>query len=450
MKLTFLGGAKMVTGSQYLLEANDGTRVLIDCGLHQGSNFCERHNWEPFLFEPSSVNAVFVTHAHIDHVGRLPSLVRGGFTGEIFSTAPTRDIAHLSLLDSDHVLARDAERFNLPMLFDDADVEQVSSLWKIVEYHTRVSVGPFTATFFNAAHILGSAFILIEVDGKRIVFSGDLGNAPAPLIGSWELPPEADVVLVESTYGGRVHEALPERKELLRSLITDTVKRGGTLMIPAFAVERTQEILFELHDLSEKGFIPRIPIFLDSPLAIRMTEIYLKYSSFLTREAKTRSPGEKHPLFEFPGLRKTLRTEESKAINDVAPPKVIIAGSGMSHGGRILHHERRYLSDPNSMLLVVGYQAKGSLGRALLDHAPTVKIFGEDVPVRARIKAIGGYSAHADQPQLLRWLSGFTGTKTEAYVVQGEIDEATALKEKIERDLKLRVSIPTEGSEVVL
>ncbi len=439
----------MVTGSNYLLE-HEGSKILIDCGLHQGSSFSERQNWEPFPYDPTSIAAVFVTHAHMDHVGRLPTLVRSGFKGAVYATPPTRDIAHLSLLDSDHILAEEAERFKKPVLYEPRDIDALMSRWKPIPYHETITVGPFRVTLWNAAHILGSAFIVVEVARKQIVFSGDLGNVPAPLIGSGELPPPSDYVLVESTYGGRIHEALPERKELLRGMVKETVERGGTLVIPAFAVERTQELLFELHDLIEHNLIPQVPVFLDSPLAIKMTDIYRKHTDYLAPEATRRDPHEKHPLFEFPGLRKTMMSEESKAINNVPPPKVIIAGSGMSHGGRILHHEKRYLPDPKSTLLIVGYQAQGSLGRQILDGASTVTIFGEEIPVRAHVKAIGGYSAHADQPQLLRWLTPLRASVKRVFIVQGESEEAEALKEKVVGELGMDAHIPDEGEEVML
>jgi metallo-beta-lactamase family protein len=449
MKLTFAGGAQMVTGSNYVLE-HEGASIFVDCGLHQGSNFCERHNWEPFTYDPQSIAAVFVTHAHIDHIGRLPKLVKDGFKGTVYATSATRDMAHLTLLDSEHVLSKEAEKFRLPLLYETADVEALITRWRGIRYHEPIAVGPFRVTFFNAGHILGSAFLLIEVGGKKIIFSGDLGNSPAPLIGPWELPQSADYALIESTYGGRLHEALPERTELLRSMIKETIERKGTLLIPAFATERTQEILFEIHALMEADKLPKIPVFLDSPLAIKMTDVYRTHSDYFTPETLRRAPGEKHPLFEFPGFRKTLSTEESKAINDVLGAKVIIAGSGMSNGGRILHHEKRYLSDPKSTLLIVGYQAKGSLGRQILDGASTVHILGDEIPVHARVKAIGGYSAHADQHQLIEWFRPLASSVKRLFIVQGETEEATALEKKIQETFSVSTHIPDLGEEVML
>lgn len=457
MKLGFYGGAKMVTGANYLLEADDpssssgSTRILVDCGLHQGSNFCERHNWEPFVYPPESLAAVFVTHAHIDHTGRLPALVKHGFRGVVYSTPPTRDAAELLLADSDHILAQEAEHFKKPVLFTTGDIAALMTQWKAVEYHEPVTVGPFTVTFWNAGHILGSSFIVVEAEGETLVFSGDLGNAPAPLIGDPEhFTGNATYALIESTYGDRVHEDLPERKGILEDVIEDTVKRGGVLMIPAFAMERTQELLFEIENLMEEKRIPKIPVYLDSPLAIKLTEVYRNYDRYLRHGAEGKTGGDKAHLFRFPWLTMTETTEASKAINDVPAPKIVIAGSGMSHGGRILHHEKRYLSDPKSTLFLVGYQAFGSLGRQLLDGAKTVRIFGEDIAVQARVKAVGGYSAHADQPQLLSWIRPMRKTLKKAFVVQGEEPAAQALAGKITDELAVATHIPNLGEEVVL
>lgn len=446
MKLTFHGGTKMVTGANYLLESGD-TKILIDCGLHQGSNFCEKHNWEPFPYRPEEIAAVFVTHAHIDHTGRLPKLIRDGFRGTVYATPPTRDAAELLLMDADHILEEEAKRFKQPLLYTSDDVTRLMSHWKGIPYHESVAVGPFRVTLWNAGHVLGSSSIEVNAEGKTIVFSGDLGNSPAPLIGSSELFTKgADYCLIESVYGDRIHENPLARKEILEDLIEDTVKTKGVLMIPAFAMERTQELLSEMNDLAEQGRIPPIPVFLDSPLAIRLTDVYRKYTSFLDAESRNR----KDDLFSFRGLRRTLTTEESKAINDVPPPKVIIAGSGMSHGGRILHHERRYLPDPKSTLLIVGYQTKGSLGRQLLDGEPEVKLFGERVPVRCHIKAIGGYSAHADQNQLVTWIAPMKLGLRKVFVVQGEEEASEALKERLVDELALHTEIPELGETVIL
>jgi metallo-beta-lactamase family protein len=451
MKLSFYGAAQEVTGSNYLLESG-GEKILIDCGLHQGGSFCEEHNFEPFGFNPKEIKAVVVTHAHIDHIGRLPQLVDQGFTGTIFSTPPTRDEAELLLLDSEHILNQEAERHGKPMIYGVEDVVQARKQWQIHPYHQPFSIGPFKVEFFDAGHVLGSAFVKIEAEGKSVIFSGDLGNNPAPFINPTEDPSGGTVAIIESTYGGRIHKQGDIRRQALKTLITETVNRGGTVMIPAFALERIQEIIFELNNLIESGELPRVPVFVDSPLAIRLTAVYQKYSSekdYFNKAATERMRGG-DAIFDFPGLRLTLTTQQSKEINSVTGPKVIIAGAGMSQGGRIMHHELRYLSDPNSAILFVGYQARGSLGRRLIDGEPMVRIMGEHVPVRCTVKAIGGYSAHADQPQLVKWLRDMEQKPQKVFITHGEVEEAQALADKVKTELNLDCHIPERGESVVI
>ncbi|PIP30036.1 hypothetical protein COX26_00810, partial [Candidatus Jorgensenbacteria bacterium CG23_combo_of_CG06-09_8_20_14_all_54_14] len=300
--------------------------------------------------------------------------------------------------------------------------------------------------------ILGSAILAVEAEGKRVVFSGDLGNMPPSFINPRESIPGADYVLVESVYGARVHEDLADRRDALEDLIEETVKAGGVVLIPAFALERTQGLLYELNELVEHGRIPRVPIFVDSPLAIKLTAVYQKYASdpryFGPAAIASLKRGD--ALFNFPGLRMSLTKEQSKEINSVPPPKVIIAGSGMSQGGRILHHEVRYLPDPKSSILFIGYQAEGSLGRKILEGAKTVKLLGEEVAVRAKVKQISGYSAHADQPQLLEWLRPMRLSAKKVFVVQGEEIEALPLAQKIRDELAMDAVVPTEGEVVNL
>ncbi|MEK7086885.1 MAG: MBL fold metallo-hydrolase [Patescibacteria group bacterium] len=459
MKLTFYGGARMVTGANYLLESAD-VKILIDCGLHQGSSFCEALNWEPFPYKPSEIQAVFLTHAHIDHIGRLPKLWKDGFRGKIYSTPPTKDFAELLLLDSEHILREEAKEKNKPPLYGTSDVIETMKLWRKVSYHEKIRIGSpgseLEISFYDAGHILGSSSILISAGqsngGKKIVFSGDLGNSPAPFIKPTEYFENADYVLIESAYGGRFHEDLTERKAVLEDLIEETVRGKGVLLIPAFALERTQEMIFELNELAENGRIPSAPIFIDSPLAIKLTTLYQKYSAepdyFNAAAIKQIRSGD--AIFNFPGLKMTLTTEESKAINEVPPPKIIVAGAGMSNGGRILHHERRYLSDPKTTILFIGYQAVGSLGRRIMEGAKTVKIFGDEIPVRAKIKAIGGFSAHADQPQLLKWLEPMRGHLKKVFVIQGEEEQSLALAQKIKDELAIEAITPSIGETVVL
>lgn len=453
MKLIFHGGAKAVTGANYLLD--DGqSKILIDCGLRQGGRYCEPVNFKPFPYEPSAIHAVFITHAHIDHIGRLPLLYKKGFRGKVYSTPPTKDFARELLLDSEKILSHEAADCSEEPMYGVEEVEGLISLWETAPYHKSIKVNGFEIEFYNAGHILGSSSILIKdaKSGKKIIFSGDLGNPNTPFITKADKISGMDYVVMESTYGGRIHEAEKIRKNELESVIEETIKAGGVLMIPAFALERTQELLFELNELVENGRIPRVPVFIDSPLAIKLTAVYKKYlksSDYFNEEAMILlKAGD--AIFDFPGLRLSLTTEESKKINDVPPPKIIIAGSGMSNGGRILHHEKRYLSDPKNTLLFVGYQASDSLGRRILDGAKTVKILGESVPVRTKVKAIGGYSAHADQPALLEWLRPIGPNLKEVFLVQGEEDEMLPLEGKIRDELAVSVRIPKAGEEVVL
>ncbi len=451
MKLTFCGGAKFVTGSNYLLE-EEGAKILVDCGLNQGPSYCEDLNFEPFQYDPKEVQAVFVTHAHLDHIGRLPSLVKAGFDGTIYSTPPTKDFAELLLLDSEHLLREESDKRHKPPLYEAADILKVMAHWQKRQYHEKVKVGPFEVETYDAGHILGSSSVVVRWGGKEMVFSGDLGNTPAPYIHPTEYVPGANFALVESAYGDRLHEGVDERKAALRSAIRDTVKNGGVLMVPAFAMERTQDLLYELNALVESGEIPRIPVFVDSPLAIKLTAVYQKYASnpdYFNQEA-VGLMRQGDAIFDFPGLHMTLTKEQSKEINGVPGPKVVIAGAGMMNGGRILHHAIRYLPDEHSTLLIVGYQAKGSLGALLLSGERTVKIFGEEVSVRAKMVNISGFSAHADQKGLALWVRQIGPSLQKVFVCQGEEESEKALAAKIKEELGVEAVTPSLGDETVI
>ncbi|MBU2101174.1 MBL fold metallo-hydrolase [Patescibacteria group bacterium] len=451
MKLTFYGGAKTVTGSNYLLES-EGTKILVDCGLHQGGYVCELDNYDPFLYDPKSIDALFITHAHIDHIGRVPKLYKEGFRGKIFSTPPAKEFAEELLLDSGDLLKREAKKCGKEPIYSAEDVVGALSLWNTEKYHKEIVVKDIKGSFYDAGHILGSSSVLIEAEGKKVVFSGDLGNMPAPLIKEYEKIGGIDYAVMESTYGGRIHEDPAERKALLEDAIEDVVQRGGALMIPAFAMERTQELLYELNGLVENGRIPEIPIFLDSPLAIKLTAVYKKYegdADYFDKESiDLIKSGD--AIFQFPGLRLTLKTADSKKIKETPNPKIVIAGSGMSQGGRIVFHESEYLPDENSTILFIGYQVKNSLGRRIFEGENPVTIMGKKVLVRAKVVAIGGYSAHADQILLMRWLKPMKETLKKVYLVHGEEEQMTLLAQKLKDFMAIDVEIPELEESVEL
>jgi metallo-beta-lactamase family protein len=448
MKLTFCGAAGQVTGSCYLLESG-GHQILIDCGLFQGTNMAEQENYGPFPFDATKIEAVFVTHAHLDHTGRLPKLHRDGFTGTIYSTPPTKDCAEFILLDSENLLAHEAQRHGHEPICTTGEVENVMQQWQTLNYHETHQQGPFTITLYNAGHILGSSIAKIDVEGKTIVFSGDLGNYPPPIIQPTEFLDGADICAIDGTYGDSVHAPDSTRREMLDSVIEETVKAGGVLMIPAFALERTQELMFYIDELMTRNQVPRVPVFIDSPLAIKLSSVYQKYPEYLNKEAHSfTQAGDK--LFNFPSLRFTLTSDESKAINDVPNPKIIMAGSGMMHGGRIMHHAKRYLSDPNSTVLFIGYQAQGSLGRRVMEGAKTVHIFGEPIAVHCKVRVITSYSAHADKPKLLEWLGHLKPQLKQLFVIHSEQPTAEAFAKTTQAELGVASLVPKVGQTVEL
>jgi len=454
MKLTFLGGAGEVTGVRYLLEAKTKTKgvvkILIDCGMLQGGRESHEKNYEPFSFDTKEINYVFITHAHIDHVGLIPKLYKYGFRGEIIMTPPTRDLAEITLLDSCGLLERESWEKGVDPIFKEEDVRGALDLVKKVKYGRKNKLEEGVYFKLNdAGHMLGSSIIEIWAEGKKIVFSGDLGNAPTPLLKPPTKIREADYVLVESTYGNKIHEGREQRKENLENIIEETYNNKGVLMIPAFAVERTQELLCELDELAENNRIPRVPVFIDSPMAVKATGIYKKYPEYFNKEAEKQvlAGGD---FFKFPGLVYTEGVNDSKGINRISPPKIIIAGSGMSTGGRILFHEKLYLSDPRSCLLITNYQVRGTLGRKLLEGEKRIKIFEEEIEVRAKVTSIQGYSSHADQKATYDWLSNFTKPVKHIWAVQGEPESSEALALLIEDHLGISASVPQLGEVVEL
>lgn len=449
MKISFHGACREVTGSCHLVET-DETKFLVDCGLFQGRDFFTRKNFDPFDFNPEEIDFVFLTHAHLDHCGRLPKLYGEGFRGKIFSTPATKDLTEVILLDSARVMAQEAGKNNLPSPYSEDDVDKVMGQFETINYQEDRVISPeIKVRARDAGHILGSAIFEIFVNEggreKKIVFSGDLGNPPTPIIKDTEFIDGAETVVVESTYGGLAHEPSEERLSLLRRVVTESVGRGGVLMIPSFALERTQEVLYELNYLVENKQIPPVPIFVDSPLAIKATAVYKKYANLYDEESRRLIEAGDN-LFNFPGLRYTASIEESKAINGVSAPKIIIAGSGMCTGGRMPHHLLRYLGWPENQLLIISYQAEGSLGRRLFDGEKTVHIDKEKIKVKAKISAIGAYSSHADQPKIINWIKKMASPQPKKFfVIHGEIEKNTALAEEIKKNLNTEVIIPEYG-----
>ncbi len=445
MKLHFFGAAREVTGTCYLLET--GThKILIDCGIFQGEEGDGKRNALPFPFEPGEIDAIFLTHPHMDHVGRVPLLVKRGYRGPIFSTFPTAELSKLLWNDMLSVMRDSEKRDRVPALYEEEDVETAGSRLTPVEYESTAEIcaGAIKATFHDAGHVLGSAFIEFQVEGRTIVFSGDLGNDDVPILRPTTALPACDVLVIESTYGDRLHEDLETRRTILRDLVKETVAKKGVLMIPTFAIERTQEIMLTLHRLAENGEIPRLPIFLDSPLAINATHVYEEYGRYFNENAKSEMLSG-HDLFSLPGFVATKTSDMSKKINDVVAPKVILAGSGMMTGGRILHHLIRYLPDPHSTLMIVGYQAHGTVGRRLYEGAKSVRIHGRDVLVNATVTSVGAWSAHADQAKLLRWIQSAPKKPEVVLVTHGEENAAETLERKLKRDLHIDAYVPSPG-----
>ncbi len=461
MKLTFLGGAHSVTGANYLLE-HKNQKILIDCGLFQGSEFADELNYTPFGYKPSEVQHVLITHSHIDHVGRLPKLFRDGFRGSVITTGASVDMIRVTLPDNMRHIEEEARDMGREPLFHESDMNGLFGLLWETQYHKDIDLGDgISAKFLDAGHILGSAIIVIswkDADGtaKKIAFTGDLGNPPTPLLRPTEYVSDVDYVVIESAYGDRIHENRDQRRELLRGVVMETMQGNGALLIPSFAVERTQELLYELDQISHEHSFENVPVFVDSPLAIKMTSVYQKHGDYFNKEAAYLiNSGD--DIFHFKGLHMTASVEESKAINAAPFPKIIIAGSGMSQGGRILHHEQRYLPDPRSTILFIGHQVAGSRGRKIQQGDDVVRIFGENVPIRCRRITISSYSAHADQNGLLAWIerarNPLTGKKTRlkhVFVVQGEESAAKELARLAAERFGLTTDAPAQGESVML
>jgi metallo-beta-lactamase family protein len=456
--LTFLGGAGgTVTGSKHLLE-NGESRVLLDCGLFQGLKELRQRNWAAPPVDPRTLGAVILSHAHIDHSGYLPRLCRDGFTGPIYCTPGTSDLLQVMLPDAAHLQEEEAAFANrhrtskhdpaLP-LYTIADAERALAQVKRVDFGQ-----PFTATrgvearFTRSGHILGAGLVTCEIGGRRLVFSGDLGRYDVPIMVDPEPVAEADVLLVESTYGNRVHPP-DDPADRLTAAVRRAVEQKGWLLIPAFAVGRSQEILYDLRELEKRGVIPSLPVFLDSPMGIQATAIYAAHTEEHDPALERLVAGGTAP-FAPKRFALSRSLEDSKRLNDTAGPGIIVAGSGMATGGRILHHLKRLLPDPKTTVLFVGYQAAGTRGRLLKDGAAEIRMLGMMVPVNATIMVSDAYSAHADREEILRWLGGFRRPPGMTYVVHGEAGAAEALRDAIVSRLGWNAAVAEDGQRVSL
>jgi metallo-beta-lactamase family protein len=465
IKLSFLGAAQNVTGSRYMVETN-GQRLLVDCGLYQERDLRGR-NWDPFPTSPKSIDAVLLTHAHLDHCGLLPKLVKEGFAGKIHCTAATAEIAQIVLLDSAHLQEEDAEYkrrrheregrkgpYPEVPLYTTEDAETTIPHLQPTKYELPVQVGHGAeAIFYDAGHILGSSMIKLTLDQngqkRSILFSGDLGRWDKPILQDPTLVDEADYVAVESTYGDRLHEDDDKINGELSEVINSTRKTGGNIVIPSFAVERAQEVLYHLNELLIANRIPHLPVFIDSPMAISVTEVFEHHPELFDEEMMRLILQRKSP-FDFPGLRMTRSVNESKAINDLKGTAIIIAGSGMCTGGRIKHHLVQNISRPESTILFVGYQALGTLGRHIVDGAKEVRILGEMHRVRARVTQIHGFSAHADRDDLLRWLSSLQEPPRHVFVTHGEPETAGHFADFLKKKKGWAVTVPRYRDSVDL
>jgi len=449
VNLTCIHGAGEITGSNFLLEIAE-TKLLVDCGLIQGERFAEEENREPFPFDPKQIKYLFITHAHIDHIGRIPKLVRDGFEGTIFSTPETLSLARVMLADSYRVLLDEAKVEGREELFSLADLDHALGFWSTIPYHERRKFDEgFKVYFKDAGHVLGSAIIEIEINGKKIVFCGDLGNTPTPLLKDTEEVTDATYMLMDSVYGDRDHESLIIRRRKFEEVVKSSIKRGGVLVIPAFSMERTQVLIYELNNMVEGKRIPLIPVFIDSPLAIAVTAIYKAKMGDFNPEIQNQIKGGDN-IFQFPKLKMCHTAEDSKAIAHVPGPKIIIAGSGMSNGGRVVHHERNYLPDPKSTILLVGYQAVGTLGRRLQDGTKEVVLYKETIPVRARIEKIDGFSAHKDSTRLLEFAEKSADSLKILFIVLGEPRSSLFLVQKLREYLGINAICPERNKKYEL
>ena len=462
-RVTCLGAAGTVTGSAYLVEAA-GRRLLVDFGMFQGGKECHDLNTIPAVLDPRRLDAVLLTHAHLDHTGRLPLLVKAGFHGPIHATEATVELAGLILRDSAKVQAQDLERHNRRRqragetpeepLYTIAEVEQILSRFQMVPYHQPVPVAPgVRAIFVEAGHMLGSASLQLLVgEGeatRRIVFSGDLGPRSAPILREFETFSQADLLFLESTYGNRDHKPFKETTDEFVAIVKDVVARQGRVIIPTFAIGRAQVLTWILAWMFRERLVPRFPVFLDSPMAIEATRIYLRHQE-LFDDQMLEFMHNGSIMADLSSLKATATADESKAINDVPGPCLIMAGAGMCTAGRVLHHLRNHLWRPDTAVVIAGFQSEGSLGRMLVEGAKEVRIFGERIAVKGRVHTLSGFSAHAGQTDLLKWYSALANSRPQVVLTHGEGVARETLAHKLRADFRVNSTLPGLGDTVTL
>lgn len=470
MQITFYGAARTVTGSQHMIEAN-GQRILLDCGLYQGPRAESRDRNQHLPFDARSVNVMVLSHAHIDHSGNIPNLVKSGFRGDIVSTYATRDLCATMLLDSAHIQERDVEYVNkrrrkrgedpVEPLYTRQDAIESLKYFTPQSYTRPHKIAPgVTLTLLDAGHMLGSAIVILDIEDRdsrgtvRVVFSGDLGRKGIPIIRDPETVESADVLIMESTYGNRLHPPYPDANKELERIINETYQRGGKVIVPAFAVGRTQQLVFTLHQLARAGDIPNLPIYVDSPLAIDATAIFRLHPEAFDDEILDFMMGEdgRRDPFDFGDLIYTRQVEESKKLNFLREPAIIISASGMAESGRILHHLKNNIEDPKNTILITGWQAEGTLGRKLVEKLPVVKIFGEPYQNNAHTEVINGFSGHADHDELLDWVGAMRDKPRRTFLVHGEEEAAISLADDLHETFHIETDVPEwkQSFQVVL
>jgi metallo-beta-lactamase family protein len=460
MRLTFYGAAQTVTGSQHLVEVN-GKRILLDCGLYQGKRAESNERNRHLPFDPASIDAMVLSHAHIDHSGNIPNLVKNGFQGDIVATHATRDLCAVMLLDSAHIQERDAEYVNKKNAKRDkplveplytqpeAAVSLDSFVSQSYNHQRQIAPGVFL-TFIDAGHMLGSATVILDIEDQatrgesRLVFSGDIGRVGIPIIRDPQTPDFADVLIMESTYGDRLHEPYSDSTKTLEHIIAETYKRGGKIIVPSFAVGRTQQLVYLLHQLAQKGDIPRLPIYVDSALAVNTTDVFRQHPECFDDETRSfmLRLGDKADPFGFKDVIYTRSVEESKRLNFLREPAIIISASGMAETGRILHHLKNNIEDPRTTVLIVGWQAPETLGRRLVERAPKVRIFGDEYDNNAQVEVLNGFSGHADRDELLAWVGAMKRKPARTFLVHGEPAPAAALASGLKERYNLQVDVP--------